>query len=225
MLDTEMREGDLVAPHLPQQIAEELNVDELTRTATVAEAMWGIPSVVAQGIDLIVDLCVDGTKHAVWYRGVAAILDVIVFPAKRALGQSDLLASGLIVLRGRRRLLVPIGIEVMRVAPVRRVDSGFQVRRDDGVEARVPCAKGLSLRRQRRNASGVGRDGPEQLHDETVQPGERRAIRFVGATLHRLSKPRADSRVPGGRLQAGHHVIEHVAPLTERQAVVETFED
>src|SRR5260221_1282041 len=128
MLDTERREGDLVAPHLPQEIREEPNVDELARTATIAEAMWGIPSVVAQGIDLVLDPRVDSTKHAVWYRGVATILDVIVLPTKRALGQSDLLASGLIVLRSRRRLFVPIRIEVMRVGPVHRVHTGFQVR-------------------------------------------------------------------------------------------------
>src|SRR5271166_171469 len=99
------------------------------------------------------------------------------------------------------------------------------MRRDNGAVSSVPFTKCLPLSRQCAAASGIGRDRSEQFHEETVQPGERGAIRFVRTTLHRPGKPRADRWVPCGRLYTRHYVVEHVAPLAERQEVVETFED
>src|SRR5262249_6622684 len=116
-------------------------------------------------------------------------------------------------------------IEVVRFGPMKRISAGVWVRRDDGIEACVPFAKDLPLRRQRRNAAGIGRDGPEQLHDKTVQASERGTIRRVGVILHRPGKAGADGWVRSVRLQTSYHVVEHIAPLAERQEVVETLED
>ena len=51
------------------------------------------------------------------------------------------------------------------------------------------------------------------------------AVGLVRPILHRPLEPRPDVRVAVGRLQPRHHIVDHVAPLAERQEVVEALED
>src|SRR5215469_9821949 len=118
MVDVEPREGDLFAPHLSEQILEETHGEELARATAVPEAEWRIAGIVAHWIGLVVDTRVHGTKRTVGDRSL---------PAERALGQSHLLAPGLLVLFTRRSLPIAIRVEVIRVAPVKRVSAGFRM--------------------------------------------------------------------------------------------------
>src|SRR2546423_11265732 len=98
MVDVELREGDLFAPHLSEEILEQTNGEELARATAVPEAKWRIPGIVAHGIGLLVDTRVHGAKRTVGYRCLPAVLGFEGFPAGRAFGQPGLLSPGLGVL-------------------------------------------------------------------------------------------------------------------------------
>src|SRR5215472_18302812 len=123
MVDVEPGEGNLFAPHLSEQILEETHGEELARATAVPEAEWRIAGIVAHWIGLVVDTRVHGTKRTVGDRSLPAVLDAKGLPAERALGQSHLLAPGLLVLFTRRSLPIAIRVEVIRVAPVKRVSA------------------------------------------------------------------------------------------------------
>ena len=149
MVEVEPREGDLFAPHLSEQILEETHVEELTRATAVSEAEWRIAGIVAHGIGLVLDMRVHGAKRTVGDRSLPAVPDFKGLLAEGALGQADLLASGLVVLFTRGSLFIAIRVEVIRVVPEKRVPAGFRVRRNDDVEASVPGSKSLYPSRQR----------------------------------------------------------------------------
>src|SRR5215208_4589378 len=125
----------------------------------------------------------------------------------------------------RRRCLITIRVEVMRVVPVMGGCARFRVRRDNGAEARVSSTEKLCNSSERGDASAVGRDGAEQLHHETVKRREWVVVHLVRATRHRLFKQRADARISSHRVQVFHDVVERIAPLAERKEVVEALED
>src|SRR5918995_4854176 len=113
----------------------------------------------------------------------------------------------------------------MRFVPVMGGCARFRVGRDNGAEARISSTEKLCNSTERGDASAVGRDGAEQLHHKTVKRSEWGVVHFVGATRHRLFKPRADARLSSHRVQLFHDVVERIAPLAERKEVVEALED
>jgi hypothetical protein len=76
-----------------------------------------------------------------------------------------------------------------------------------------------------RDAATVRRDHAEQFHDEQLQRRERRAAGPIEISAHGLLKGRPHGRIAAVFSEPRHDAENRVAPLAERDEIVEALKD
>ena len=75
-----------------------------------------------------------------------------------------------------------------------------------------------------RDAAAVRRDNAEQFHDKQLKRRKRRTVGVVKISAHRLLKRRPHGRIAAIFRQPRHDPENRIAPLAERDEIVEAFE-
>src|SRR4029077_3405277 len=230
----QIHELDLVVPHFTQKVLENLDRELLAGAAPIAEAERGEPGIVADRQWLAVGYAEDSAEPAIGQARLSPIGDIECGNVKGASGKTDLLALGLVDLGARRHVVVAIGIELLRIAPVTGIEAGRGMRSGDigvSLETRSQCCKGrFPVSRSprilyRRDASAIRRYCAEQLHHDQLERGVRRAGCVIIVAVHRLCERCAHLRVAAVLAQTRHDAEDRVAPLAEGHKIMEAFEN
>ena len=120
--------GDLVPPHLAQEVLEDLDRQLLTRAAPIAEAEGREAGVVADRHRLAVGDAEDRAEAAVGQPGLATVAHLESGQVEGAAGKTDLPAFGLVDLVAGRHAEIALGIEPLRIEPVPRIEAGRGMR-------------------------------------------------------------------------------------------------
>ena len=165
----EIVEGDIVAVHLAEKIAEHVDRQLLAGAAPVAEAERRKSRIVAERRRLSVGHREHGAEAAVGDVGLAPVADRERGDIERAARQADLLAFRLVDLGAGRHAEIALGVETLGLVPQPGVEARVGVGR---VHVGVPLVRHAELGERgaaiegprprvgdRGNAAAIRRDG------------------------------------------------------------------
>ena len=120
----EFHELDPISPNLAQKVLEDLNSELLAGATPVSEPERGKSRIIADRQWLAVDDAEDGAEPAVGEARLATVGDIEGRNVEGAPGKANLLAFGFVDLIARRRFLIAIRVELLRVLPVTGIEAG-----------------------------------------------------------------------------------------------------
>ena len=135
--DIELLELDPALPNLPQEILEHLDGELLAWAAAIAEAEGCEAGMVADGQRFAVNDTESRAEAAVVDGGLAAVFHLEGRALEGAAREANLVARVAVDIVAGRRVIVAIGIERLRIFPLRRIEAGRFVRRHDIAEPLV----------------------------------------------------------------------------------------